>query len=287
MFGKLFRKHQKLIFITFLFILPSLPLALSRYSMPRLHLNENLSSYVVHPLANLMHSVFRGISVLSDRYLFLVSVSEHNEELVKENLELKQQLLALDETRQENTRLKRVFDMPETMEIKKVMGRIIGQSASPEHFGFFINVGKDRGLKPRMPVISAEGIVGTVIEVYPRSALFVSIVDPSHDVDGLVVRSRARTIVEGRGSPLLGRLKYLDRSEDVRVGDLVVSSGLDGVFPKGMAIGNVVSISRPQSGIVQEAMLRPAVDVGKLEEVLILMQEPSLNGQLSMNHTEN
>jgi len=100
--------------------------------------------------------------------------------------------------------------------------------------------------------------------------MFIALHDPSHNVDGIVTRSRARFMVEGGGRGLLGRLKYLDRSEDVRVGDLVITSGLDGVFPKGLKIGNIIRVSRPRAGVTQEADLRSAVDLGTLEEVMVL-----------------
>ena len=124
-------------------------------------------------------------------------------------------------------------------------------------------------------MVSSLGVVGRVSEVFSHSSRVVSIVDPSHDVDGIIARSRARFIVEGRGKPLIARLKYLDRSEDVRVGDQVLTSGLDNVYPKGWPIGNVVRVERQRTGVSQEAEVRPLVDIGRLEEVVVLMSPAS------------
>jgi rod shape-determining protein MreC len=153
---------------------------------------------------------------------------------------------------------------------KQLGAKIIGQDSSSESLGFFLNVGERDGVQPRMPVVTASGIVGSILRVYPSSSLFVAVADPAHNVDGIVNRSRARFVVEGLGHALRGRLKYLDRSEDVRVGDLVLTSGLDGVFPKGHPIGTIVRVKKPRSGVAQEAELRPIVDLGRLEEVVVL-----------------
>ena len=272
-FNKIWNRHRRLIFILILFSAPIVPLFLVKVTLPRVHVYDNVSAWVVHPIAEAGRNLTGGVGVLWNRYLALVNTSRENDLLRRESQELHARILQLEEFESENKRLRDMLSMPDAPTLKKVAGKIIGQDSSGESLTYVLNIGSDSGLKVRMPVVTAQGVVGTLSRVYKHSSIFVAVVDPSHDVDGIITRSRARFIVEGRGTPLVGRLKYLDRAEDVRVGDLVVTSGLDGTFPKGLKVGNIVRIDRPRTGVSQEAELRPIVDFGHLEEVLVLLYD--------------
>jgi rod shape-determining protein MreC len=278
-FNRIWQRHKKLIFVLFLFVLPLLPLVLSNVKIPRFHFYDYFSAFIVHPVSNGVLNASSGIETVWARYLNLVYAQRDNEVLKRSNDEYGAQLVSMAEYKRENARLATLLGLPEFSKFQSVAARIIGQDSSSEGFSYFINVGERDGLKARMPVVSDHGVVGTISNVFYRSALVVTLLDPSHDLDGLVVRSRARLIVEGKGAPLLGRLKYLDRSEDIRVGDEIITSGIDEVFPKGLLIGHVVKVSRPQVGVSQEAELRPAVDFGKLEEVLVLRTSDDLKNE--------
>ncbi len=264
--------------IAALFAAPLIPIFLMRIDLPRLNLYDRAQSYVVHPLSELVTNAFQGVGHIWSRYLYLVDTQRNNEALKQEIAGLKNEILGFEEVRIENERLRQLTSLPEFPKFDGVTARIIGQDLSSESLGFLINAGEAQGLKPRMPVITADGVVGTIERVFAHSALFTSVQDPAHDVDGLSVRTRARMIVEGKGKPLVARLKYLDRAEDVRVGDEILTSGLDGVFPKGLRIGLIVKVDRPRTGILQEALLRPSVDLGRLEEVVVLRRSEEALG---------
>jgi rod shape-determining protein MreC len=274
-FHRFWRNNRALILKLALLFSPLIPLLIMKAPpLPRLHLYDKVQSFVVHPTAEGLHNARRGTGVLFDRYLRLVDVQLTNEKLRAENDELRSQILTMEEIEAENERLKKILSMPVIPKAQHVTAQIIGQDSNPESLGFFINVGAHAGVKVRMPVISANGIVGTVLRVYPYSSLFIALQDPSHAVDGTIRRSRARFIVQGQGKPLTGQLKYLDRAEDVRVGDAVITSGLDGVFPRGLSVGTIVRVHRPKSGIMQSAEVRASADLGSLEEVMILLTNP-------------
>ncbi len=275
-FNKFWQRHKRIIFILFLFALPLLPLVFFRVRLPRIEIYDSINAAIVLPAAEALQNAGQGINVLWKNYINLVHASQDNTNLKKENLTLQQQILELHEAQDENLRLQRLLQIPELPKFPHLIGKIIGQDTNFENLSFFINIGSKQGVKVRMPVINSDGIVGTVTRVYRNSSSFVTILDPSHDVDGIVTRSRARMIVEGKGKPLVARLKYLDRSEDVRVGDRIITSGLDGVFPKGLNVGSIVRVDRPQAGVVQEAELRAAFDMGHLEEVMVLQYEGSV-----------
>lgn len=265
-----FKRNKRAISVVSLFLIPILPLFLFRTEMPRIHLMDKMNAYLVHPVAKLFRGTSGGFDHVWNGYLNLVNAAEQNEILQRENSELKSQIIASKEIETENSRLRTLIGMPAPDTFRKIIASVIGQDTSVERAGFFINVGSNQGIAERMPVISPSGVVGTIMRVYPESSLFVALDDATHVVDGVVSRSRTRIIVEGSGAPLIGTLKYLDRSEDVRVGDDVYTSGLDSVFPKGLMIGTVISVNRPIAGVLQRAELRAAVDLGKLEEVVVL-----------------
>ncbi len=269
-FQKFWSRHKRLIFVFFLFSLPLAPILFFRVRLPRLNIYERMNTALVLPFTEALRNAGSGVGVLWDRYLHLVNVSRDNDNLKKENDKLRGEILSLQEAQIESVRLKKLINLQDVPQSEQVVAKVVGQDTSFENLGFFINAGENQGLQPRMPVINAQGIVGTITRVFKNSASFVTILDPSHDVDALIVRSRARLVVEGKGKPLVARLKYLDRSEDVRVGDTVITSGLDGVFPKGLLVGSIVKVEKPQAGVLQEAELRAAFELGTLEEVIVI-----------------
>ena len=276
LFQRFWRNNRALILKLALVLSPALALMIMKAPpVPRLHLYDRTQSYFVHPIAEGLHNARRGSGVVFDRYIHLVDVQVENEKLKTENEKLLAEILTLQEVQVENQRLKSALSMPILSKTTFVTGQILGQDSNPESLGFFINVGSNNGIKPRMPVISNNGIVGTVTRVYPNSSMFLALQDPSHAVDGTIRRSRARFIVQGDGKPLVGHLKYLDRAEDVRVGDTVITSGLDGVFPKGLKVGTIVKVQRPKSGITQTAEVRASADLGQIEEVMVITSEPN------------
>jgi rod shape-determining protein MreC len=273
--SKFWFRNRRPLFVLFLFLAPLVPLFLLKITLPRINFVEKISSWVVHPLSELTLSASGGVSVLWKRYLALVGVQSENEELRKKIGELESQILSLEQLKTENQRLSELLSIPDFIQGPRLGAKIVGQDSSSESISFVINVGSDQGIKFKMPVITNQGIVGSISRVFSGYSTVKTIVDPSHDLDGTIVRTRSRFIVEGKSrGGLTGKLKFLDRADDVRVGDEIVSSGIDGVFPKGLLIGHVISLKKPRHGVTQEAEVRSSVDFGKLEEVLVVLKTP-------------
>lgn len=268
--NKLWIRYRRLLFVILLFLFPAVTLLLGRFPLPRLNLYDRLSAWIVHPIAEGTGNLSGGVGVVFHRYVALVGTAIENETVKKENAALKAQILSIEENEKENLRLKKLLSFAAAPSYKKIGAKIIGEDSAFESISFVINAGSAEGVKARQPVVTSDGVAGTITKVFAHSATFSAIIDPAHDVDGTISRSRARFIVEGHGPTLVGRLKYLDRAEDIRVGDLVVSSGLDGVFPAGLRIGNIVKVNRPRMGVSQTAELRSAIDFGRIEEVMVL-----------------
>lgn len=213
---------------------------------------------------------YDGVARLLSRYLFLVGVAEENERLRGEVRELRLRLQVLAERAREAERLRELLHFKESTDLEVLPARVIGLSPSPQSRAFFINRGQRDGVKRGMAVVTGDGVVGRIGEVTPDSALVVPIIERGIRVSVLLEGSRTRAVLEGLGWSC--RLLYVPKEEGVREGDRVITSGLDGVFPKGLWVGEVSRVNRSPGGLFLEVEVRPFVDFSRLEEVLVVIR---------------
>jgi rod shape-determining protein MreC len=208
---------------------------------------------------------WRGYVALRGAHERAVELSRRVNELELDRLE-KERLLT------ENARLRALLSFAEQEPGLRTIGaRVIGARLDPKGLQLFtIDRGADHGLDRMMPVVVATGVVGRVHALTAKSAEVLLLVDRNSSVAARVERSRARANVRGTGDPDLARLDYALRSDDLVEGDVLVTSGTDGVFPRGLPVGKVVNLKRTGQGLYQKADVVPAVDVTKVEEVLVL-----------------
>jgi rod shape-determining protein MreC len=236
-----------------------------------------LAFFIVSPIQNGVTGTIRFLQDQWERYFYLVSVSAENEKLRKELGAAKQRLNHYQETLLANRRLQNLLEFRSEVPGRVVVARVIGRGTSPWFQSVFIDKGQAVGLEKGMPVVVSEGVVGQIVGLAPGYARVMLIIDQNSGLDALVQRTRARGIVQGEsGGQCL--LKYVLRKEDIQVGDAVISSGLDHVFPKGIRVGRISGVVKRHSGIFQEVTLVPYVDFEKLEEVLVLMIPSSAPG---------
>jgi len=152
---------------------------------------------------------------------------------------------------------------------------VIGRDPSFWFKSVMIDKGERDGVKKGMAVISPRGVIGQVLKIAPHYATVLLITDYNSAVDCVVERSRAKAIVEGKGENRC-QLKYLLRAEEVAVGDVVITSGLGGNFPKGLMVGEVKKVDKKGHGVFQYAELVPSVDMTRLEEVFVVMEQEPL-----------
>jgi rod shape-determining protein MreC len=181
----------------------------------------------------------------------------------------RQQLLA---SRAEAERLHRLLAFAEAGADRRYLGaRVIGiRLGTVGRQLLTIDRGADDGVAPMMPVVVAEGVVGRIHSAAGRTSEVLVLTDLNSSVAVRVERTRARANVRGLGKPDLCRLDYALRIEDMIEGDPLVTSGTDGVFPRGLPVGKVTQLERRQHGLFQDARVIPAVDVTRLEEVLVM-----------------
>jgi len=207
-------------------------------------------------------------------YVDLRGVQADNRRLRAALHEMRQRLEGLHEMAQENRRLHALLELPDVDGGRPVAARVIGKDATNWFRTLLIDRGGGAGIERNAPVLAPQGVVGRVVEVVPIAARVQLVTDPVSSVSGLLQRTRVTGIVTGDRGPTL-RLRYLPLMADVAVGDRVVTSGMGGVFPKGVPLGTVTGVERKSGALFQEAVLEPAVDLSKLEEVLVLAGPPA------------
>lgn len=204
-------------------------------------------------------------------YVFLVNAAKRNELLEREVAEARQRLIQYQEVEAANRRLSSVLDFKTTLSVKTLPARVIAQDVSVDFLGIRIDRGSRDGIQTGMGVIHPSGVVGTVYRVSDHYADVLTLADPSSSIDAVIQRSRARGIISGEAKSLHCKLKYMDRLEDVSQDDAVVSTNFKGVFPSGLLIGHVSEVSSTPNGILQNITVRTAVDIYRLEEVLVVI----------------
>ncbi|HLB05930.1 MAG TPA: rod shape-determining protein MreC [Thermodesulfobacteriota bacterium] len=210
-------------------------------------------------------------------YIYLSGLRKENLMLKKEAAELREGLNTFREAVQENQRLKELLSFKEGTGYRVVTARVIG--ISPASFSKTITIGKGSsdGVAKGMAVVTNDGVVGRVLSSSSNASKVLLITDRNSDVDAVAQRSRDRGIAEGEDSGLL-QLKYFPRSADALEGDLIVTSGIGGVFQKGLVIGSISRLDKDIGGIFQYAEIRPSVNFSKLEEVLVITESPDDTG---------
>jgi len=240
----------------------------SRQSYPA-HGPGRLAIAIVAPFQKAIMSTVRYAQDVWRNYFFLVSTAQDNDRMRKELHQLRALKHQHEELRQANERLRALLSLGQEIQRPVIAAQVVGKDPSPWFQTIIVDKGRADGVEIGLPVITTQGVVGLVVEAAGRYAKVVLITDPNSAVDAMVQSNRARGIIKG-GTSGYCVLNYVLRHHDLNVGDTVVSSGMDGVFPKGMPIGRVSGIIKHVAGLFQDVTVTPYVDFERLEEVLIV-----------------
>ena len=225
---------------------------------------------LIAPFQKASTSSIRFVRDIWRHYFFMVNVTKENDNYRKALNKAFENNIQLKELKLSNHRLRNLLNFEKTMTDRVLSAEVIGKDPSPWFKTVLIDKGKNDGVETGMAVVVPKGIAGQVTDVSANYSKVLLIIDHNSAVDALVQNDRARGIIKG-GTAEQCFLKYVLRKHDIKIGDIVVSSGLDGVFPKGLAVGYVSGVIKPKSGIFQEVTVTPYVDFEKLEEVLIVL----------------
>jgi rod shape-determining protein MreC len=229
-----------------------------------------LMAIVLTPVQSMLVRVHRGALGFWANYVDWKVVRREVVSLRGENEQLRVQALQAGETREENTRLRRLLVLRDRLPLATVAGEVIGREAGGWVRSLTVNRGRSDGIAQQTPVIMPDGLVGRVVQVHRGAAVIQLLNDPASTVGAVVQRTRTAGLVEGDAGGAV-RFKFMARDgASVAPGDLVVTSGLGTLFPKGLPVGRVVKIEDKGSALFHFAVLAPAVDFSRVEEVLLV-----------------
>ncbi|SHH94306.1 rod shape-determining protein MreC [Clostridium grantii DSM 8605] len=243
---------------------------------------ENGIGAFINPVQGFIYNINSGIIT---NFQFVVNFNEvkaENELLRKENSVLKEKEKKYDSLANENKNLKKMFNFAEQRDEFNYIGcDIIGKSGENWLDGFVINKGVNDNLAKGMVVITVDGLVGQINSVGTNWAIVETLINENIAVAALIDSTRETdSIVKGyreNSDDLLAKLYYLPMDSQVAINDIVSTSGLGGVYPKDIIIGKVISIEDDKSKLLKNALIEPAVDFNKLEEIFVVVPKETRN----------
>ncbi len=224
---------------------------------------------ILSPFQNFFTNIIESVSDSINHYFFLVDVARENDQL---KLDVQRLISEKNQLIEQIASLKRLSKLmaSDDWDKKSVVASVIGRDATQWSKVVVINKGTQSGIKDHLAVVTDAGVIGQVIHAGLNTSKVLLIVDGRSAVDALFQDTRVSGVVVGMGEDKC-QLKYVPNTAEVKVGDQVLSSGLGGIFPKGLVIGKVSQVFRKKQGLFQEITLVPSSDLSRLEEVLVLL----------------
>ncbi len=271
------RRYRDIVLVVLLLAVPFFFLRASIRRPEEMNALDRTVMRVAAPLQYFAAAAARGISGIIGDYFYLVDVKADNNRLAYENARLRTKVREITAIQVENRRLLRLLGLRESIPDEVASAAVIGKNTT-EYFRVAELTLDTPGVAVRsnMPVISLDGAVGTVMRVAGDRIDVQLTVDSGFGVDVVVERTGARGFVRGVGDPTryAVRVEYVQRADQVDVGDLLVTSGVGCRFPRGIAVARVIRVTKRDFGIYQEVDAEPTVDFSRLEDVLIVMTDP-------------
>ncbi|HLH75178.1 MAG TPA: rod shape-determining protein MreC [Candidatus Binataceae bacterium] len=227
----------------------------------------------MRPIADTFSRATWSARDLLNHYLWLTSVARDNERLRQAVASMPALQTRLAELQRQNQQLAELLDLKDALQLTTVGAAVIGSDATGLSRSLIINQGTQAGVQPGMGVISVAGAVGKVLISGTSVARVLLLSDHNCAIDVFDQRSRARGIVSGLVDDGVV-MRYVERTQDIQLGDTLVTSGLDGSFPRGVLVGYVRALVRKGPGLFINVAVRPAVDFRTLERVLVITQSP-------------
>lgn len=260
-------RHKKFLFILFLFTL--------LFWLVTVQVKNGRFTFMERPVLavsgffeRIITGGFNAVTSVGKGYVFLVDTTRENRRLGEEIERLKLENAVMNEILLENERLRDALNFKRLQPPASVMVQVIGKDSSPFSSTVTINKGTHDGIERGMAVITAEGVVGKVQTALPNTAKVMLLTDPGSTLAVRVMRNREEGLLEGKIETCA--VKYVSYYADIQEGDLLVTSGLDGVYPKGLSVATVVKARKQEASAFQTVVAVPAVRLTRLEEALVL-----------------
>src|SRR6266404_6375870 len=268
-------RHRSLFLLALVVLLQVLMLAvqIKRDSQGRL-----IRMWTVSAVSPVERSGAWGIGKFRDawrHYFALSDTARQNEELIRENGQLKLEITQLQSKSAEADRLASLLNFKQKQaKVPMVLARVIGASADANSAVVYLDQGTHEGIRKNMGVITPEGVVGKVIESYPNTCQVLLLTDRDGGVGAMIADSRIHSPVVGTGGPLLD-MNHVGNDDEVAVGQRVVTSGMDRIFPKDLPVGAVSQVKPGAS--FKQIRVRPSANIERLEEVIVLLTTDPLS----------
>ena len=242
------------------------------YKIPAL---ENAVSFVVTPVTGSITDTYNTIRSGAEKKDTIAELNEEIAMLTERNRQLEATVMQMSELQKENDRLKGLLNVTEmTPDVEYIAASVSAMEPGGWFVTFTVDKGARDGVKKNDPVLNNEGLIGRVMEVSDRTSTVITIIDSRSAVAGMVERTRDNGVCHGslyvNDNDEMMRMNYLPTGSELNTGDRVITSGLDGIYPKGLLVGTVRSISRESGGDDRYVVLATAVDFAHIEDVLIM-----------------
>ena len=240
-------------------------------------LGSQIIGSVLSPIKKVSNAISDKVSLVIDLFIDSEVYVEENRQLRQQVAELNNRLIDYEELRTEVEDLRKFVGIKEENEDMKVSrpGNIISRSANDPYGSFVIDRGKKDGIKLYDPVVTSEGLVGVIVEISRTYSTVRTILSPDLSVGALCVESRDTGVIEGNLS-LAGdgkcKMIYIDKNNKIKNGDLMITSGRSGQFPRGYVIGNVTEVGIEPNGLTAYAVIQPSVDISKINSVMVITE---------------
>lgn len=234
-------------------------------------ISTNIGIEIVGAVVRSVVYVSTTVSDFWNNYISLVGVNEKNKQLQEELVKVKRELSLAREESAELSRIRKLLSIDYAADWKAEGVRILAWRLGANDFfdSFVLSKGFFSGSKVGTPIVNADGLIGRVLKAGPYTSIALLVTDSGSSVSVITEKGRVPGIVQGNGHNQLLSMRFVKKNEDVRVGEKVLTSGLDLSFPKGIPVGEIVSVEH-SSNFMLEIQVRPLVNFEKLEEVLLL-----------------
>lgn len=264
------KKYQPIIIACLLVIISLVILSYSVKQPTHVGFVRQLVLETAAPLANMITASFKDVAGVWKRYIFLVGLEDENGRLKRDKALLLREINRYREGYLEGIRLQKLLALKESSNHNTTAAMVIGRDQTSIMKTILINKGMSHGLRLDLPVIADQGVVGRIVETSAHVSRVLLLIDENSNTDALIQENRIQGILQGAAS--LGcSLKYVPKTETVSIGNIVVTSGLSGLFPKGLLLGVVKNVEKTDTGLFQKIDVAPFVDFSKLEEVMVIV----------------
>ena len=226
-------------------------------------------TFVAQSIQKLFYGLSFGVRSTTAEYVNILNVKSRNHDLQKENDELRTRLTLFTENQNELERLRTLLDFQKNTKMELIPAQVIGRNLVTDHNTLTINKGTQHGLVAGQAVLTVSGAVGYIFKPSLKTSHVMLITDRYSVVDALIQKTRTHGLVEGKSKDSC-ILQYVERTEEVKDGDLIVTGGLDNIFPKGFPLGVITNVERKTKNTSLLIEIKPIVDANKVEEVFIV-----------------